>query len=94
MKKSILVLVAILFASISHAQWWGSKKVKGNGNITTITRTTSDYDGIKCAGSMDYILVAGTEGEIKIEGEENLLKYIVTKIYQLHFNRTLRHSKN
>jgi len=80
MKKSILVLAAILFASISHAQWWGSKKVKGNGNITTITRTTSDYDGIKCAGSMDYILVAGTEGEIKIEGEENLLKHIVTKI--------------
>lgn len=48
--------------------------------MTTITRSTSDYDGIKCAGSFDYILVAGTEGNITIEGEENLLEYIVTEI--------------
>ncbi len=80
MKKSILLLAAIMFASVSHAQWWGGKKVKGNGNMTTETRTTGDYDGIKCAGSMDYILVAGTEGKIKLEGEENLLKHIVTEI--------------
>ena len=79
-KKSILLLTAIMFASVSHAQWWGGKKVKGNGNMTTETRTTGDYDGIKCAGSMDYILVAGTEGKIKLEGESNLLKHIVTEI--------------
>lgn len=48
--------------------------------MTTITRSTSDYDGIKCAGSFDYILVAGTEGNITIEGEENLLEYIVTEV--------------
>lgn len=48
--------------------------------MTTITRTTSDYDGISCAGSFDYILVAGTEGTIKIEGEENLLEYIITEV--------------
>ena len=38
-KKSILLLTAIMFASVSHAQWWGGKKVKGNGNMTTETRT-------------------------------------------------------
>ncbi|MDT0557649.1 head GIN domain-containing protein [Ichthyenterobacterium sp. W332] len=81
MKKSILVLIAIMFVSLTHAQWYGKgKKIKGNGNVTTITRTTSDYDGIKCAGSFDYILVAGEEGKITIEGEENLLEYIVTEI--------------
>jgi len=79
-KKSILLLTAIMLASVSHAQWWGGKKVKGNGNMTTETRTTGDYDGVKCAGSMDYILVAGTEGKIKLEGESNLLKHIVTEI--------------
>lgn len=80
MKKSILLMIAILFATASHAQWWGSKKVKGNGNMTTETRNTGDYDGIKCAGSMDYILVAGTEGKIKLEGESNLLEHIITEI--------------
>jgi Putative auto-transporter adhesin, head GIN domain len=80
MKKSILLLTAIMFATVSHAQWWGNKKVKGNGNMTIETRTTGDYDGIKCAGSMDFILVAGNEGQLKLEGEENLLKHIVTEI--------------
>lgn len=80
MNKSILLVTALLFASVSHAQSWGGKKIKGNGNITTETRNTGDYEGIKCAGSMDYILVSGTEGKIKLEGESNLLEHIVTEI--------------
>lgn len=80
MNKSILLIVALMFATVSHAQWWGNKKVKGNGNMTTETRSTGEYDGVKCAGSMDYILVAGTEGKIKLEGESNLLEYIITEI--------------
>jgi hypothetical protein len=80
MKKSILLLAAILSVSTINAQWWGGKKIKGNGNMTTEPRSTGDYEGIKCAGSMDFILVAGTEGEITIEGESNLLEHIVTEI--------------
>jgi len=77
--KSALLLMTLLSMSFTQAQL-GNKKIKGNGNVTTITRTTSDYDGIKCAGSMDYILVKGTEGKIRIEGEENLLKHIITEV--------------
>lgn len=80
MNKSILLLAALIFSTLTHAQWWGNEKVNGNGNMTTETRTTGDYDGIKCAGSMDFILVAGTEGKIKIEGEENLLKHIIVEV--------------
>ena len=77
MKKSILLTALLFCISFSYA---GDKSIKGNGNMTTITRTTSDYDGISCAGQFDYILVAGTEGKITIEGEENLLDYIVTEV--------------
>ena len=80
MNKSIVLLATLMLTSVTQAQWWGNEKVKGDGNMTIETRTTGDYDGIKCAGSMDYILVAGTEGEIKIEGEENLLKHIITEV--------------
>ena len=81
MKTTILTFATLMFINISHAQWWGNgEKIKGNGNVTTITRTTSDYDGISCAGSFDYILVAGAEGKIMIEGEENLLEYIITEV--------------
>lgn len=77
MKQSIL-LTALLFSMIfSYA---GNKKVKGNGKITTATRTTSDYDAIACAGAFDFVLVKGTEGNITIEGEENLLDYIITEV--------------
>lgn len=48
--------------------------------MTTITRSTSDYNGIACSGSFDYMLVAGTEGAISIDGEENLLASIVTEV--------------
>ncbi|WP_104735937.1 head GIN domain-containing protein [Hanstruepera ponticola] len=79
MKNKILFTVFLLSAiSFSCAQSW--KKVSGNGNVTTINRTTSDYDAISCAGSFDYILVSGTEGQLKIEGEENLLKHVITEV--------------
>lgn len=80
MKKLILGMAAIMCVSVTNAQWWGSKKIKGNGEVTTETRSTGDYDGVKCAGSMDYVLVAGTEGKITIEAESNLMEYIVTEI--------------
>ena len=80
MKKTItLSLFALLFVSSINAQW-RNKKVKGNGNITTETRSVGNYNGIGCSGSMDFVLVKGTEGEIKLEGESNLLEHIVTEI--------------
>ena len=79
--KTILVIPFLFVITLSHGQWgWGNKGIKGNGDVTTITRSTSDYDGIRCAGSMDFKLVKGTEGKITIEGESNLLEYIVTEV--------------
>ncbi|AUC81644.1 head GIN domain-containing protein [Lacinutrix sp. Bg11-31] len=79
-KNTLLIAIALLSFSFAHAQFWGSKKIKGNGNVTTITRSTSDYDAIKCAGWMDFVLVKGKEGEIKIKGESNLLEYIIVEV--------------
>ena len=79
--KTILVIPFLFVITLSYGQWgWGNKGIKGNGDVTTITRSTSDYDGIRCAGSMDFKLVKGTEGKITIEGESNLLEYIVTEV--------------
>lgn len=80
MKNKLLLSTALLFIAISTscAQSW--KKVSGNGNVTSINRTTGDYDAISCAGSFDYILVSGTEGQLKIKGEENLLKHVITEV--------------
>ncbi|MFC0604811.1 head GIN domain-containing protein [Winogradskyella pulchriflava] len=78
--KSITVLVFLLSTTLSCAQWGNGKKIKGDNNITTITRSTGSYDGIKAAGSMDFELVPGTEGKITIKGDANLMDYIITEV--------------
>ncbi|EDP95297.1 DUF2807 domain-containing protein [Kordia algicida OT-1] len=83
MKKTTVFIIALLLATtVSHAQWgWGKgKKIKGNGDMTTISRTTSDYDEVAVAGSFDVELVSGTEGKITLEGESNLLQYVETEV--------------
>lgn len=77
MKKIITFLLVVLFTTYTSAQL---KRIKGNGNITTITRTVSDYDKIGVAGSFDVELIEASEGDITIEGEDNLLRYIITEV--------------
>lgn len=75
--KSLTVIALLLSVTTTHAQW---KKIKGDGNITTTTRNTGDYDGLKAAGPMDFKLVQGTEGKITIQGDSNLMEYIITEV--------------
>ncbi len=78
--KSITLPIFLLFTFVSSAQWGNGKRIKGNGEITTITRTTQDYNAVKVSGFMDVLLVAGNEGTITLKGESNLLEYVVTEV--------------
>ncbi len=82
MKKSILLLAAfVLVVSTANAQWWSSsEKIKGNGNLVTKSRTTSSYDGVQLVGSMNVELIAGSEGQLKVQAESNLQEYIKTEV--------------
>ena len=79
MKKLITLSIIILATTQINAQWWG-KGIKGNGNITTITRDVSGYDEVNVGGFYDVELVPGVEGKITIEGDSNLLEYIITEV--------------
>ncbi|MFP2996697.1 head GIN domain-containing protein [Spongiivirga sp. MCCC 1A20706] len=81
MKKTTLFCAAFVLAiTTANAQWWGNKKVRGNGNVKTETRNTSDYDQVRVAGFFDVELVSGDEGKLTVEAEENLLEYIITEV--------------
>lgn len=83
MFKKIILTILVLAVTVSvNAQDWGgsSKKIKGNGNLITVQRTTSDYDGVSVGGSFDVILVKGKESKITIKGEENIIPYIETEV--------------
>jgi len=81
MKKVIILLALVIMGSTTmNAQWWGSKKVNGNGNMVTDTRSTSSYDEVALVGSIDVQIISGTEGKIKVEAESNLQEYILTEV--------------
>ena len=88
MKKSILAAVILCISITSaNAQWWSSdKSIKGNGDVVTENRKTSDYDAVSLVGFMDVALVKGSEGNLTIEAESNLQEYITTEVK----NGTLR----
>ena len=81
MQKKILIsiLIFINFSLQSH-NWWNSKKIKGNGNVITKARTLTDFDGITLEGAFNIVLVNGNENKITIEGEENIIPYIITEV--------------
>lgn len=54
--------------------------IKGDGNAVTKNRSVGNFDGITVSGPYDVILVTGKEGEITIEGEDNLIDHIVTEV--------------
>ena len=78
MKKLLSLSLVLLFTASCTAQW--GKKVKGNGNMTTVERNVGEYDAVGVSGWFDVDLVAGREGEIILEGESNLLEHIKTEV--------------
>jgi Putative auto-transporter adhesin, head GIN domain len=89
-KLSVLAfLFAITLANAQDGNWGIGEKIKGNGNLKTEKRNIAEYDDIKLLGFFDIDLVAGKEGEINVQAEENLLPFIkievegtTLKIYQ------------
>lgn len=77
--KLLLSITLLLSVANLHAQW-GSNTINGNGNLTTTTIQTSNYDGVSVAGNFYVTLVEGKEGSITLNGESNLLEEIVVEI--------------
>ncbi len=78
MKKLITLTLVLGMVACTNAQW--GKRVKGNGDVVTIERSVGDYDEVAMAGWFDVELVSGTEGDLTLKGESNLLEYIKTEV--------------
>jgi hypothetical protein len=71
--KPTLTIFLFFFFSNGYTQFWKTKRVVGNGNLTTETITTSDYDQLKSVGFMDVELFRGTEGKIVVKNNTLIL---------------------
>jgi hypothetical protein len=77
--KQLFVAFALLISMSSMGQWsW--KKVEGNGNVKKETRAVSGYTAISSSGAWDVMVAYGESNSIEVEGDENLLEYIETKV--------------
>jgi hypothetical protein len=71
--KPTLTIFLFFFFSNGYTQFWKTKRVVGNGNLTTEITTTSDYDQLKSVGFMDVELFRGTEGKIVVKNNTLIL---------------------
>lgn len=78
MKNLTTLVLAISCIITVNAQQ--NKKIKGNGNVVTIERNMGEYHGLQVSGPYEVELIEGKEGKITIEGEDNILEYVETKV--------------
>lgn len=78
--KILKTAVVALIVCVSFQANAFTKKVKGNGNVVTENRTTTDYEKIAIGGSFDVTLVDGKEGNLTVKIEDNLSQYLIAEV--------------
>ena len=75
MKRLLLILVIppLMFASCRGIF---GKRIIGDGNIKTETRSPGQFDGVDVSGSIDLYVMTDSNRSVKIEADQNLLEYI------------------
>ena len=75
MRKYFLLLPVLALVLGSCRHFWG-KRVHGNGNIKTEERNVSSFKELEVSSTINVHIVQGELKPLKIEADENLLKYI------------------
>lgn len=78
--KPLYLLLAVASLSLVSCRFGMGKKIRGNGNVTTTTRTPGDFRKVEQKGSFDLILKSGSTASISIEAEENIAAHIETNL--------------
>jgi len=75
--KKLLSILFIFITVSSFAQW---ETITGNGNVKKETREVAGFEGVALSGNMNVQLAYGNSNTITVEGDENLLPYIETRV--------------
>jgi hypothetical protein len=89
MKQLFVLFFTLIYAHTFSQGLWG--KIEGNGNIMKEKRQMSDFTEIASSGSMSVAVSYGSSNEIEVEGDENILPYIITEVKN---NRLTIRTKN
>jgi hypothetical protein len=76
MKTNIILTAFLIFIS---ANIFG-QEINGSGNIIKEDRTFSKFSGVELKNSANVYITQGKEQSFRIEGEDNIISHITTKI--------------
>jgi len=77
MYKINYLLILLTLFSLAGCRFYG---IKGNGNIEEETRELGQFSQVDVSGAYEVEIVVGDENKIEIQADENLLRYIKTKV--------------
>jgi hypothetical protein len=75
--KSRIQTILLVFLSGSVLFLGSCKHRRGNGNIVTIERSVDPFDRVEVHGAIDVYVSQGPQQPVKLECDENLVKYII-----------------
>jgi hypothetical protein len=79
MKYLFVFFVSCAFLA-SSCRFMEGKRVRGNGELTTDQRAVGSFDQVESFGSFDVEVSTADQNMVKVEADENLLRYIETYI--------------
>lgn len=78
MRKIVGLVAAMAFlAGCDHII---GPSVTGSGKVVSETRTTDKWNKVEIQGSANVVVDCGSDGPIKLEGDDNILPLISTKV--------------
>jgi len=78
--KFPLVVVIILFLTVSCVDAQFRRTVRGEGPVVKKERTTSSFEGVSVSSGIDVYLSQGNNERITVDADENLHEYIETEV--------------
>jgi hypothetical protein len=70
----------ILFFAFLLAAFSSCRQIRGSGNIVTETRATGNFTGVSAGGAYEVEIKNGPVTEVKVEADDNIIKYIETRV--------------
>ena len=76
-RKSLLAAFATALLSLTACE---DEFVRGRGDVVSQTRSVSTFDAVEVSGDFEVYLRQGPAEDIRLEGQENVLDVITTKV--------------
>ena len=76
--RQIFIMAASALLLFSSCRQIFAKRIRGNGNITTQTRSAGGFNSIDVSGSIDVYVRQDSSSSVKVETDDNLQQYVET----------------